>query len=155
MPCNDISEIIRIELDASDRLLHYSLNKKTCGTEIGQTALLIGMFRDRHAEEILDLDHSDVFHFYETPDPEDEFFYFKHFFAVQSAVSALLGKSDSAPGDDCTTISVSVEADNLRYEGLLAVDALARKVKSCGHCGECGASKKAKRSGQSAGDLAR
>ncbi|MBI2436095.1 MAG: hypothetical protein HYV26_24825, partial [Candidatus Hydrogenedentes bacterium] len=40
MPCTDVTEIIRVEVDAEDRLKSYRFIKRTCGQGVGTDALL-------------------------------------------------------------------------------------------------------------------
>ena len=41
MPCEDITEQIRITLDKEEKLLSYCLTKKACGKEIGSPVSII------------------------------------------------------------------------------------------------------------------
>lgn len=144
MPCNDITEVIRLHIDADDKIYDYTLNKRTCGAEIGQASLLKDFFGRYALNDISTLDDASMVEQYADVMLEsDEFLYFKHFFAVQEAVRVLLGESAGAAGDACAASTIIAENDGLTFEGMISVDAVTEKIKSCGNCGQCGSRKRA------------
>ena len=136
MPCNDITEVIVLHLDAQDRLSSYTLNKRTCGAEIGAASLLLPWLHAHDAAAILSMQPNDVWQ-PGAVDAADEFLYMKHLAAIQEALRVLTG-SAGGPGSFCTATAIHADADAVIFEGLIAVDMLAGKIKSCGQCGSCG-----------------
>jgi hypothetical protein len=138
VPCNDVTEVIDLALDGDDRLRAYALNKRTCGAEIGDAALLAEWLVGTPAPDILALTGEDVVARYAPPSAE-EFLYFKHLVAVQEALRVLTGGERGAPVDACVTVSVAAEADGgVAFVGHLEVPLLAEKIRACGSCGSCG-----------------
>ncbi len=144
MPCNDISELLRVAFDDSDRVARYSLEKRTCGAEVGKASLLLPLVCGLTAEEVCDLDASRV-HATFAPSPAEEFVYFKHLAALQVGLGVLLGRLPASPDGPCTPLGIVAEAGALQLEALVSVEALTDKIKACGNCGSCGSARKSKR----------
>jgi len=138
VPCNDISEQIVLRVSLDDRLLGYTLNKRTCGADIGRADLLSDWLAGLTTTAILGLDGGDLRDRYASLPEAEEFLYFKHLVAVQESVRVLVGAAAGAPGQACTTVEVSSDDKGLRFTGLIAVEGLTDKIKACGNCGSCG-----------------
>jgi hypothetical protein len=137
VPCDDVTEVIDLELDPEDKLRVYALNKRTCGAEIGASALLLEWLAGRSMPDILALTGEDVVQQYAPPQAE-EFLYFKHLVAVQEALRVLTGAARGALDDACTAVSVVQEPSGLAFTGHLAVPLMTEKIRACGSCGSCG-----------------
>jgi hypothetical protein len=135
MPCSDITEVLRLELDAADRLRSYALNKRTCGAPIGDEALLLPQVAGADLEALLTLSFDEVL---AGVAPGEEFLVAKHLVALQEAAAVLLGRAPTHPEAACTTVSLAAEGEALAFEALVRVDALAHKIKACGNCKRCG-----------------
>ena len=145
MPCNDITEVISLSVDENDCLQSYQLNKRTCGAEIGQAQLLVPFLKGKSADQITHMGTSDLAEaFAGVMLEDDEFLYFKHLLAVQESLRVLLGHERGAPGDLCTVANIGADEHGLHFEGLISIDAVTEKIKSCGGCGGCGSKKKAR-----------
>ena len=100
MPCNDITEVIDLHVDAADRLRSYKLNKLTCGAEIGSDSLLLSLFINRRTDEILALEPTDVAsHFDNIPLDENG-----HGTLVSSVIAASLENGEGVLPFCCVTI---------------------------------------------------
>lgn len=137
MPCNDITEVVEARFDAGDRLMTYSLTKRTCGAAIGTATLLIDLFAGRTPEEILALDGSTLRARYRISE-QDEFLYFKHLVAMQEALRALLGLDRGDPDAPCALARVGYD-DGVSLTGYVTIEALTDQIRACGSCGHCGA----------------
>jgi len=137
VPCDDISEVIDIQLDAEERLRDYRLNKRTCGAAVGQESLLLDLLAHRSVEEVLQLEASDVVARFPRMPQAEEFLYFKHFLAVQEALKVLSGLAEGGPGATCEASSIDAEGDNLRFVGTIAVDLMTDRIRACARCSSC------------------
>ncbi len=127
MPCGDITELLRLALDASDRVTRYTLTKRTCGAAVGEETLLASQVVGQTLEAVMEL-----------AVPTD-FLGQKHLRALQAAALALRGAEPSHASARCTPTALVCDGDGISLEALIRVDADARQVKSCGNCGRCGA----------------
>lgn len=145
MPCNDVTELIQVTVDADDRLKHYTFSKRTCGQGVGAESLLIDILGGQSVDYILGLDAEGFLETYplESTHPEDrdleEFLSLKHFFAVQSALEVLTGKEPGRKGDLCAAAEISCDNGDLVIDAQIDVDIVTDRIKSCGNCGSCGA----------------
>ncbi|MBU2524654.1 hypothetical protein KKG71_05695 [Patescibacteria group bacterium] len=90
MPCKDLTEILTLTIDTKDRLIDYTLNKKSCSKPIGDQSLLLSLLKNKTTENILNLSGKDLI----PPDEKDfnEIFLFeKHFNAIKHGIKAFLG----------------------------------------------------------------
>lgn len=143
MPCSDITEIFEAHLGFDDRLLGYSLRKRTCGVAIGTNDLMRELFLGKDVASLLALPHEHVGHF--TGDVgEAEFLPMKHYAAMQAALSAYSGVTGSAPKDACTIASIEVDHDGVHLVAHVAIEAVIRAIKACGNCGSCGSHEKSR-----------
>lgn len=141
MPCNDITEVIHLRLDDADRLVSYRLNKRTCGAQIGQESLLLPWLGGSNATAVLAME-ANVILGLTAAQEDEEFLYIKHLIALQEAIKVLTGAASGAPATLCTTAAVGADDHGLTFEGLISIDAVTKKIKSCGNCGSCGSNKK-------------
>ena len=137
MPCNDISEVIRLRLDHQGRLIDYSLRKNTCGAEIGSTSLLLSLFKGLAPEQVLALDSSMLWQRMQMSE-KNEYLYVKHWVALQEALSVYVGRSPGSVSDACRLAEVVCENEAVELTALIAIDALTEKIRACGNCGSCG-----------------
>ena len=144
MPCNDVSESLRITLDPTDRVTGYSLAKITCGGAVKGGELLDEWIIGQSVESILALKAETV------TGPAilgrvKEYLRLKHLFTLQEALALYVGQSSG--GTDRAVVITRVECDEasteLRAEILLPI--LTEKIKACGLCGDaCGGAKSEK-----------
>lgn len=145
MPCDDVTETIRLRLDPGDRLADYELKKKTCGGAVGQRSLILEELRGRGVDELLALD-VEAFHG-ARPDlsEEDEFFRLKHFFALRMALEALTGREPGGVGEACVVAAVVYDEEGLLFEGDIPLDVATERIRACGLCKGCGVKKRGPR----------
>jgi len=137
MPCNDITDTIRIRLDSADRLLSYTLNKKTCGGGVGAASLLENRVHGRTVEDLLGLSADDLVPPDSGMEEAEEFLTLKHFFALQIALEVLTGRAPGGVADQCVVARVTQEGDELVFEADLPIDLPTERIRSCGRCKGC------------------
>ena len=73
MPCTDVTEILKLRIDSADRLVTYSLTKRTCGGALGKESLLLKWCGGLPARDILKTTVDQFLDRYATDDPVVEF----------------------------------------------------------------------------------
>jgi hypothetical protein len=142
MPCNDITEIIRVVLDEHDRLKHYAFTKRTCGQGVGVTSLLLDELAGKTADEILATEPVDFIALHPSDEELEEFLTLKHLIAVQEALEVLTGRESGGPADICAAAEIVYDEGECIIEAEIKVDLVADKIKACGGCTGCGVTKK-------------
>jgi len=138
VPCNDITELIRVVIDAEDRLTHYRFVKRTCGQGVGADALLEPILCGRTVDDILAITPERFLATYPVDRSIEEFLNLKHLIAVQSALEVLTGHAAGGPGDLCAAADIAYDAGATTLDARILVDAVTDKIKSCGGCKGCG-----------------
>ncbi|MFP4173888.1 MAG: hypothetical protein ACLFV4_13350 [Candidatus Hydrogenedentota bacterium] len=144
MPCNDVTEHIRVELDDADRLTHYSFLKRTCGAGVGAESLLLPHLRGRSLRELLTYEAGDYTAEYPQDSDIEEFLNLKHLYAVKAAIEVLAGQEPGGPDAEFTVSEIGYSGAGWFIEGLIAVDILTDRITSCGNCKGCGSQRKKK-----------
>lgn len=139
MPCNDVTELIEVKLDAQDCLADYNFAKRTCGQAVGVASLLIDQLRGWSLAELVSTDAEEFLAEFQFPDETEEFLSLKHFFAIQGALEVLTGKEPGGKDDPFTASEVVHSEDETLIKGLISVELVTEKIKSCGGCKSCGA----------------
>ncbi|MBI4126906.1 MAG: hypothetical protein HY465_05375 [Deltaproteobacteria bacterium] len=140
MPCNDVTDRLKVTLDGENRLVTYTLAKRTCGAEVGDYSLIEDWAKFLTAEEIIE---TPADHFLDTKRPHDdaeEFLFLKHYFSLKNGLEAVMGLH-AADGDDarCTIDKVEYGPDGLTFLASIKLDIITNQIKSCGGCSRgCG-----------------
>ena len=140
MPCDDVTETLRLELDDADRLVGYQLIKRTCGRAVGERTLLAAEFVGMDAADVLELDAGEFAEASAATGISDEelFLRMKHFFAVQGGLRVLLGRDSGGLGEPVTVARISLTDQITTFDADIAVEVLTEQIKSCGKCKGCG-----------------
>lgn len=144
MPCDDVTEVLRVLLDPQDRVQGYSLIKRTCGRAVGELSLIHAWVAGRHADDILGADLDAFMDAHAPADGSDmaeaeELLALKHLFALQAGLSVIIGEASGAAGETCAIESMVYGPEGCEFVGQVRVDILAEKIKACGRCGSgCG-----------------
>lgn len=144
MPCQDITELLEITLDANDCLESYAFNKRTCGQGIGQASLLVDWLAGRPTSYFLTVQADEFLNEFHVTDPLEEFLTLKHLFAIQGALEVLTGAAPGGLNDAFTAASIEFEEDKTVIRGEISIDIVTDKIKSCGGCGGCGSNRSGK-----------
>ena len=142
MPCSDVTETIQVTLDEQDQLKDYFLAKRTCGQGVGAGSLLMEWLCGKSVEEILAYSAEQFLTDHPIDDELEEFLSLKHLFALQGVLEVLTGKQPGRREDTCAAAEISCENGDLVITGVIKVDLVTEKIKSCGNCRGCGNSKK-------------
>ena len=143
MPCNDITDRITLELDTSERLVHYQLMKRTCGAAVGGYSLIMPWLETQSsAQAILDAEAVDFLEKQEIRDETHEFLLLKHFFSVKNALEVLLGLDTGKREDKCAVDAIEYdEKGHVHMRASIRLDVITSQIKSCGGCKGCGTRK--------------
>lgn len=143
MPCNDVTELIRVVVDDADRLTDYRFIKRSCGRGVGADSLLQEALAGKTVQEILAQEPEAFLEAFAVPDGVEEFLHLKHLIALQSTLEVLTGMAAGGPNDVCAAAEIAFEDGNVIIEARLSVDLMTEKIASCGACGTaCGRKKK-------------
>lgn len=145
MPCKDVTELIHIEVDASDCLHAYRFTKRTCGQGVGMDTLLMPMLGGVHIDAIQSMDPMEFIVQYPVAESIEEFLNLKHLIAIQSTLGVLTGKAPGGKDAICAAAEIAFEDDLTVIDGVISVDLVTEEIKSCGNCKGCGTVKKAKK----------
>ncbi|MBI4211836.1 MAG: hypothetical protein HY540_04280 [Deltaproteobacteria bacterium] len=134
MPCNDITDLLHLSLNQDDRITAYSLQKRTCGAEVGEYSLLSHWMDNKSIDDILASEPEQVLESKSPKDDTEEFLYLKHFFAVRNCLESFTGKRPSSDKDSVSIDRVDCSDEGVDIQASLKVEALATQVKSCSGC---------------------
>ncbi len=109
MPCKDTTSEITLRLDKNDRLIDFEFNKITCSKTIGGGTGYQEYCSGRSAEEILELDFSELVNQLELQETEDQFLFFLEWEAVGSALAHYLGRSDEVDQERYQIASITYD----------------------------------------------
>lgn len=138
MPCSDVTEILRLTIDAQNRVIFYSLSKRTCGASVGNPSLLRKWIANRRVPDVMSATPGDVLAALPKRSRIWEFLSMKHLLAIKCGLAALLGDAPARPDDACTIASVSFGPEGVKMEADVKVDILTSRIRACGACGSCG-----------------
>ena len=138
MPCKDVTEVIEVILDEQDRLEGYVFAKRTCGQGVGMESLLLEKLSGKSLEALLGYTAESYLTEFPTFDELEEFLSLKHLFAIQGALEVLTGKEAGLKDDPFAASGIQFDEGQTRISGLIYVDLLTEKIKSCGGCSGCG-----------------
>ena len=138
MPCNDVTEILRLSLDPDDRVISYSLSKLSCGGAVPGRSLIRKWVKHQTVADILQLNPKQVIDDVKSEDPIEEYLHLKHLFAIQLALTTFLGGQAGRPDDACVINTISNSPDGTELLVELKVNVLTDKIKACGLCDTCG-----------------
>lgn len=145
MPCNDITDRIKLELDQNERLVGYQLMKRTCGAAVGGYSLIMPWLETQSSTQaILSAEPVELLEFQEIRDETHEFLLLKHFFSVRNALEVLLGLDTGKREDKCAVDTIEYDENgHVHMSASIRLDVIATQIKSCGGCKGCGVKKKA------------
>ncbi len=137
MPCHDVTEILRVELDQCDRIVFYSLSKNSCGGSVGKPSLLKRQVKNRTAQQVLALSPDELLRRLNLRSTTWEFLHVKHLLALQTGLRVLLGQQTARPHDFCTVDSIVHDTDRVKLTAFIHSDLLTEEISACGACDSC------------------
>ena len=143
MPCHDITDTLKIQLDHDSRVIQYTLRKRTCGGEVGRESLIGGWLKGQRAEKLLSTRPEAVFQAYPTKSDLGQYLIVKHFLAVQSGLAVMLGRKEGGANDHCSVESIEYGPEGMVLTAQIGVEGMTEEIKACrGSCGtKCGSSR--------------
>ena len=138
MPCEDVTEVLDLVLDAEDRVESFTLQKQTCGAPVGSRLSLLDFVAGRPAGELIDRSLTQVL-----PDDLsvkfiDEFMLTKQLGALQGAIGVYLGRAAGGLGEAFVFDGIDFDGERTQISGLLRFDILTAEIEACGGCASCG-----------------
>ncbi len=137
MPCNDVTEILSITLDNTERVVHYSLTKRTCGAAVGNPSLLRRWVDQRPALEVLATTPDQMLQAIKLQSTTWEFLSVKHLLALQMGLRTLVGTDTGTVDSPCAIDSIIGSPAGTQLLAEVRVDMLTNEIKACGGCGTC------------------
>jgi hypothetical protein len=138
MPCNDVSENLKLVLDHDDRVTFYALSKDSCSGAVGKPSLLKKWIKGRPVDEILEATSETIHAFYPTKSETWQFLYAKHLFVLQHALLALNGTEKARPDDYCAIHSVIYSENGVEMYARMNLSLMTEEIQGCGNCSSCG-----------------
>ena len=127
MPCNDVTEVLSLSLDPRDRVLSFSLEKMTCGADVGSA--LVACIEGQDVQSIAALEFRELPH-----GKESHFLLEKQFRALQAAIAVYLGRASGAKDSLFTIETLEFGETGTTLKGLLRVDLAAAAIPACRSC---------------------
>lgn len=138
MPCNNLVEQIRVNLDDRDRLTGFRFSKQTCGQDIGASSLLTEFLLGLSVDELLTIDSERLLAVCRPEDDVRRFLYLKHLFAIQSVLSVYTGRSNGASSSPCAIAEIGDDKGQVVIDADIDVVLVADKIRACDGCRGCG-----------------
>ncbi len=138
MPCNDISDTIRIKINNENKITRYSLTKRTCGGEVGSETLILDWLKNYTVDELINVSAEKFLNDHPTDDEVIEYVLLKQFIAVRSSVATILGKESGGKDSFCTVDTLTYSEKGIVLTAYLNTDAITAEIESCGGCKTCG-----------------
>ena len=134
MPCNDITDLLRIRLGHSNKVERYSLTKVTCGGRVGKQNRIQPWLDSMEAEQLIATDPQDFLDSHPCEDEIEEYLLLKQFFAVRVGVAVLLGREHGGPEEFCSVEAINYTERGIVLRAHIRIDAITDEIKACGRC---------------------
>lgn len=141
MPCNDITDQLKLSLDNNEKIIAYSLTKKVCGGEVGEKSLISDWLANKSTSEIVRTEIEQLLaeHTYRTD--KREYLIIKHFLAIKAGLQILSGEKSGGVNDYCTVDSIEYSPEGIDLIAQISVNGISDEIKACGSCTGCGSAK--------------
>lgn len=136
MPCRDITEKLKIKLDAENRLADYHLTKSTCGSAVGTDTLLLEKLTGEAAETIIRLSPSSLLNMLQIEDSTELFLYRKHLSALQIGLEILTGQRDSNFSKRFVIEKITSGTDGTKLIARVKLAVPTENIEPCEYCGQ-------------------
>jgi len=136
MPCKDITDHLRIRLDANDRISRYALRKLSCGGAVGNQSLIMDWLENKTAEEVLESQADTLLDAHNVTDEIEEYLLLKHFLAVKAGLSIMLGRESGGIEDYCRVEAIRCSPQGTEIVAQISVEGMTDQIQACGRCGK-------------------
>ena len=137
MPCNDITDLLKVRLDDDNLITGYQLSKRTCGAAVGGYELIGPWLVGQNAHEFIETPADDFLEKNPPRDETHEFLLLKHFFSVKNGLEVLLGQESGKRTDKCAIDSVEYGPDGLEFMASIRLEIVSKQIKACESCKLC------------------
>jgi len=131
MPCDNITEIVRIKLDHNNRFIDYSLTKQSCDRAIGESSLLNNILKGHAVEQILDITPESILPGNVSTSTDSRFLYIKHLQAIQSVLAIWLGQRDGQTGEPCVIDTINHDEEGIELTAIIKLNFQTENILSC------------------------
>ncbi len=123
--------MVTIKLDLEERLLGFDFSKITCSKEIGGGTGYMEYCSGKPAQEVLDLDFTDLTRVLELDDPDDQFFLYLEWDALRTALCQYLGNEEEVDRERYQLASIAHETDFIEITQVIHPEQNMPKLVSC------------------------
>jgi len=134
MPCNDITDILKIVVDNDDHIVRYGMEKQSCGSAVGGQGRVRKWLYARNVDQVLAATTGDFLIDFVTDDPIEEYLYLKHFLAAKKSLEILLGRESGSKENYCTVDTVRHGPKGMEIVVLIKSDLMTDEIQACGNC---------------------
>jgi hypothetical protein len=136
MPCNNITEMIRLRLDHNNHFIDYSLTKQSCDRAIGESSLINKLIKGRTVEQILDITAESILPGNVSTSTENLYLYTKHLQIIQSVLAIWLGQRDGQAGERCVIDAINHDEAGIELIAIIKLNLHTENIISCGQIGK-------------------
>lgn len=137
MPCNDLTEILHLELDNKDRIKNYIIFKLSCSKRIGNTNVLLDWLKQKELSELLNINSQDMLREIGELDADQKFLCIKHFEHIKDALKIILGDEKGSKGANCIIHSYDQCDKGVKIKILINSNIDPLNNPGCGACSGC------------------
>ena len=131
MPCNDLTEKIKISLDNNNRVVNYSLTKRSCQFAVWDESLIIEWVKNRSLDEILKTSLESFLEVNPINSDTEKSMLIKHFESIQHVLEIVAGKSEGTTADICVIESINCEPEGMKITAFINLRLKTKNVISC------------------------
>ena len=131
MPCNDLTEKIKISLDNNNRVVNYSLTKRSCQFAVWDESLIIEWVKNRSLDEILNTSVKSFLEVNLVTSDIKKFMSIKHFESIQHVLEIVSGKSEGTTAEICVIESINYEPDGMEVTAFINLRLNTKNIISC------------------------
>lgn len=132
MPCNDVTELIKVAVSQDDRLTYYRISKRACGRTVGTVSLLLDHLKGQKIEQILALDNNTLLALYPAEEKADSFVRLKHLLSLKAALAAFVGEDEGGPNSVCAIAEINFNGQHHIIDAEIKVKLMTDKIVACG-----------------------
>ncbi len=132
MPCDNITEIIKLKLDHNNHFIEYSLTKQSCDRPIGESSLITDKLKGHTVEQILDATFESILKGYLSSSPESRYLYTKHLQTIQSVLAIWLGQRDGQTGGRYVIDAINYDDVGIELIAIIKLNLPTENIISCG-----------------------
>jgi len=131
MPCDNITEIVKVKLDHNNHFVDYSLTKQSCDRAIGESSLINKLLKEHTTEEILAATPESILTGNDSSSTKSQYLYIKHLQAIQSVLSIWLGYRDGQTGERCVIDAINHDKEGIELTAIIYLNLPTENITSC------------------------